>query len=117
MPVISMRIKNTVIRQGWFHFRLSVPADLRQRIGKNEISQTLDTREPHEAKRLAGVLAEEWKMTFEGMRGNTAVLTEADVDEKIQTFREKLRKRLFVEYHEKKIGSERLHDCRCLSIP
>jgi integrase len=89
-----MRIKNTVIRQGWYHFRLSVPADLRGRIGKNEITRSLDTREPHEAKHLARQLTEEWKLVFDGMRGNTDVLTEADIDEKIQAFRAKLRKRL-----------------------
>ncbi|VGO23138.1 DUF6538 domain-containing protein [Pontiella sulfatireligans] len=94
MPVISMRITNTVKRNGWYHFRLSVPADLRKRVGRNEITKSLDTRDPHEAKYMTGQLTEEWKLTFDGMRGNTAVLTEADVDVKVQALRAKLRERL-----------------------
>ncbi len=54
----------------WF-FRRSVPADLRDKLGRREIKVTLQTGSKQAAIKLARALVVETDMLFSTMRGNS----------------------------------------------
>lgn len=51
-------------RHGIFYFRMTIPATLRPRFGKNELVYSLHTRDPAKAKRLAYTLTSQTHILF-----------------------------------------------------
>jgi hypothetical protein len=53
-------------------FRIAVPKDLRAKIGKSEIKQSLGTSDPSEAQIQLARLTAEWKSRFQALRNDAA---------------------------------------------
>jgi len=51
--VITITMKNAILRSGKYHFRMRVPKDCLESVGKKEITQSLKTTEAVEAVRLS----------------------------------------------------------------
>lgn len=51
-----------------FYFRITVPADLREIVGKREVKKSLRTYDPKRAKVLAGILAAQYHYQFQSLR-------------------------------------------------
>jgi len=66
--VITMELKNVVLRGKTYHFRLRVPKDCVSNVGKKEVLQSLKTTDPLEARKMAGKLEADWTARFEEMR-------------------------------------------------
>lgn len=47
---MGRRMPNMVVRNGWHYYRKTVPEGLRKAVGRREIKETLDTRDPVVAK-------------------------------------------------------------------
>jgi integrase len=88
--MISMKLKNVETRDGWHHFRLNVPKDLQDRIGKKVIKKTLETQDDLVAQRAADRLTREWKTEFMAMRADNPERNKS-VDERIDTMRQTMR--------------------------
>ncbi|WP_431855004.1 DUF6538 domain-containing protein [Azospirillum sp.] len=56
-------------RQTWY-FRIGVPADLRAKVGKADIVESLQTRDLSLAQKLRWDRAAHWSKAFDAMRGN-----------------------------------------------
>lgn len=63
-----LKVKNCVLRNQTYHARLAVPHDLRELVGKREITQSLKTGDPFKAEKLASSVLLKWKHTFQQMR-------------------------------------------------
>jgi len=63
MPItLATHLKTS--RHGIYYFRVTVPAALRARFGKNELVYSLYTRDPAKAKRLAYTLTSQTHILF-----------------------------------------------------
>ncbi|WP_372796396.1 DUF6538 domain-containing protein, partial [Pontiella sp.] len=88
--IISMKLKNVETRNDWYHFRLNVPKDLQDRIGKKVIKKSLETQDDLVAQRLADRLSQEWKAEFKAMRSDNPERNKS-IDERIDTMRRAMR--------------------------
>ncbi|MDF7826717.1 site-specific integrase [Pontiellaceae bacterium B12227] len=66
--VITITMRNYRIRNGIYWFRIVVPEDCREAIGKDEISFSLGTAEKEEAAILIPPHTKEWKLKFKEIR-------------------------------------------------
>jgi glutamyl-tRNA reductase len=66
-------------RQTWY-FHLATPRDVRAKVGKNTITETLNTRDLSKAQKLRWSKLTQWTEAFERLRGNLA-LTGAEIEE------------------------------------
>ena len=66
--VITITMKNVIKRDKTYHFRIAVPDDCIELVGKSEITQSLKTKELAEAVRLAKGLTNDWKKKFKEIR-------------------------------------------------
>lgn len=71
-------------RQTWY-FNIAVPADLRTKLGKPFITETLGTRDLTKAQRLRWAKKAQWTDAFERHRG-TIQLTSAEIEDLAQRF-------------------------------
>ena len=67
-------------------FRIAVPKDLRPKIGKSEIKQSLGTADPHEAQIQLARLTAEWKSRFQALRSETEAENLARAPELVDEF-------------------------------
>lgn len=74
---LSLMARYLYQRGDTFHFCLRVPKELVDRYPQPVIRQSLKTKDPIEATRLAGELYERYRASFSAMRGNPS-LTPAD---------------------------------------
>jgi hypothetical protein len=61
-------MKNYVIRNGIYYFRLAVPKGCQSEVGKREILQSLKTSDELEAAVAVGKLTKTWKIKFKAIR-------------------------------------------------
>ncbi len=66
--VITITMRNFRIRNGIYWFRIAVPEDCRDAIGKDEISFSLETSDQKEAALLIPPHTKEWKKKFKEVR-------------------------------------------------
>ncbi len=66
--VITITMKNVVLRGATYHFRMAVPKECQQAVGKTEITQALDTGDPAEAAVLAKAATIGWRQRFKQLR-------------------------------------------------
>ncbi len=71
-------------------FRISVPKDLRGKIGKSEIKQSLGTNDPNEAQIQLARLTAEWKSRFQALRNETVADDLARAPELVDEFLKQL---------------------------
>ena len=91
--VITITMKNVILRSGTYHFRIKVPKDCQGSVGKTEITQSLKTKEASEADRLANGLTEDWKKKFEDIRNpasSPALAIQSKTNETVDDFRKTL---------------------------
>lgn len=74
--VLAMSRPHKHPRTGIYWFRKRVPADLVERVGRKEVTQSLDTRDPAEAKRLFSEVLKEHEARWAVMRSGSRTLTE-----------------------------------------
>ena len=75
--VITITMKNVTKRGKNYHFRMAVPKDCQDSIGKSSITQSLKTTNPATASTLAEELTTEWKQKLKEARGTSAPKPEA----------------------------------------
>lgn len=91
--VILITMKNVILRSGKYHFRIRVPKDCQESVGKREITQSLKTKEAVEAFRLAKGLTDDWKKKFEEIRNpvsSPALAIQSKTNETVDDFRKTL---------------------------
>lgn len=66
--VITITMKSVIKRSETYYFRIGVPTDCRDSVGKREITQSLQTNEAGKAKPLAKALTADWKQKFKDIR-------------------------------------------------
>jgi integrase len=70
--VITITMKNYVIRNGIYYFRLAVPKDCQVELGKREILQSLKTSDELEAVIAIDKLTKKWKKRFKDIRAGSS---------------------------------------------
>ncbi len=70
--VIIITMKNVIKRGSIYYFRIAVPDDCRDSVGKKEITQSLKTKDAAEAATLSKKLTAEWKKKFRDIRKPSA---------------------------------------------
>lgn len=70
---IVLKIRNVKEENGWYHFRKVIPEDLRHVFGFGEYKQSLETRDPLVADRLAKPLRKEWTLKIQAARRGGAI--------------------------------------------
>ena len=66
--VIIITMKNVRLRNGIYEFRMAIPADCQDSVGKKEITQSLKTSDGSQADVLAKGLTSDWKAKFKQIR-------------------------------------------------
>ncbi len=87
--VLAMSRPQKHPRTGIYWFRKRVPGDLVERIGRKEVTQSLDTRDPLEAKRLFAEVLKEHEVRWANMRAGPRSLTEREAHGLAAVFYEK----------------------------
>jgi len=91
--VLTMEVKNVILRGRTYHFRLRVPGDCIQKTGRKEISQSLKTGDPAEAAIAAKKLEQVWAAEFKAIRSSAAPVPakrSAVPDRNAEAFRQQL---------------------------
>lgn len=66
--LVTMKLKNIIKRGDIYHFRLAVPAGLREKLNKTEITESLETSNALEAQKKATIRTKEAKDMFAELR-------------------------------------------------
>lgn len=66
--VLQMARPQKNSRSGVYYYRQKVPADLRQIVGRTEVSRSLRTKDPEEAKRLNAIEVRKQALEWEALR-------------------------------------------------
>ena len=66
--IVVVNMKNVIQRGETYYFRRAVPKDCVEEIGQSEIVESLRTKNPLAADRLAEPLREKWKKRFKEVR-------------------------------------------------
>lgn len=66
-------------KTGVYWFRRAVPADLRGKVGKREVSRTLKTKDPAEARKRHAEVAAEVERHWTALRSGPVALTQRDI--------------------------------------
>lgn len=66
--IIVVKMKNLIQRGKNYYFRLTVPQDCKETVGKREILLSLKTDDPLKATKEADKLTEHWKACFDNLR-------------------------------------------------
>jgi hypothetical protein len=87
--VLAMSRPQKHPRTGIYWFRKRVPADLVAAVGRKEITQSLDTRDPAEAKQRYAEVLKEHEARWASMRAGPRTLTEREAHGLAAVFYEK----------------------------
>ena len=66
--VVTINMKYVVNRGHGFEFRLSVPQDLREHLGKTAITESLHEKDERKVQKIAEAKAKDWKAAFKKAR-------------------------------------------------
>ncbi len=94
--VITITMKNVRLRNGIYEFRMAVPADCQDAVGKKEITQSLQTGDASQADVLAKDLTAEWKTEFKKIRAgkNGTPEVKAKTNDTVVSFKARLKAHL-----------------------
>lgn len=90
--VITITMQNVRLRNGIYEFRMAVPADCQDSVGKKEITQSLKTSDGSQADVLAKDLTSVWKAKFKKIRTdkNGPPVVKAKTNDTVVDFKAKL---------------------------
>ena len=91
--VITITMRNVRLRNGIYEFRMAVPADCLDSVGKKEITQSLKTSDRLEAAALSTTLTKEWKKKFKEIRKgsqDTQPVLKSSTQDTVADFRKSL---------------------------
>ncbi len=91
--VIIITMKNLKKRGDKFHFRIPVPKDCQESVGKTEVTRSLQTSDPVEAAAIAKGLTGEWKQKFKEIRSTSSEappVIKSKTDDTVADFKKKL---------------------------
>lgn len=90
--VVIITMKNVIKRDGTYYFRIIVPKDCQESVGKTEITQSLKTKDDVKAAVAATDLNRKWKKKFDSLRiANPSIpVTMSGPNETVSDFRDAL---------------------------
>ena len=90
--VVIITMKNVIKRDGTYYFRIIVPKDCQESVGKTEITQSLKTKDDVKAAVAAADLNRKWKKKFDSLRtaSPSIPVTVSGLNETVSDFRDAL---------------------------